>query len=132
MSNLNPYAAAFGGATGGWNPYAASNPFTHQPAGGYDRNLFEENEGRPALSFYATQVGAQGPYKDWLEKATTQHAAYTDYMGQVAARNDPTFAFTDYLAQNDPYKRYMQMSQQDRGEAPVSAFSPFLSLMNLG
>lgn len=121
----NPFSSY---ATNGESPY--KNPFA-DTSKSYDRTMFEENRGEPAFGFYASQSGANQPFKDWLNTYTNQHRMYSDYQGQFAAKGDPTWAFTDYLRDNDPYKWYQASSWQDRGEQNPGYFSPFVQYMSL-
>jgi hypothetical protein len=126
------FGNAFGGSTAGWRPPA--NPFApeREPDEGWDRDLFETNQGRPAFGLFANAARATGnnPYADWLESGGTQNDLWTDYLGQFTARQDPTFAFTNYLAENDPYLRYMRRSYADRGVANPASLAPFAALVN--
>lgn len=130
-SPYGTFGSAFGGYAGGYAP--ANNPFTPQntPAGGYDRNLFDADQGRPALGFYADAAGQDQPFRNWLQSGGTHQQLWTDYLGKFAARNDPSFAFTNYLAENDPYKTWSQLGYQERGVANPAALSPFVQLLNL-
>lgn len=136
MADLGPYgsyAASFGGATSGYG--APANPFQHperQPGGAFDANLYDANEGIGALGFYATQPGVNAPFSAWLTNTGTHRQLWDDYVGQAASKNDPTFSFSSYLAQNDPYTRYANLSPTDRGDANPSSISPYAILQNLG
>ena len=136
MAQLNgfgggSYGNPFAGAIGGYRAGGGSNPFA-DTSKTFDKGLYDQNEGQPALGYYATQSGANQPFQSWLTNTGTHRQLWSDYEGQFLAHNDPSFSFTDYLGQNDPYERYMQLSSADRGETSQSALSPFAQLMNLG
>src|SRR5262245_51012561 len=133
MPNFNAYGGLFGGAgspfggsTGSWASLLGHhNPFNpSRPAGdpGEPFTLREEDQGRPALSFYASQPGLTTPFTDWRTSPLTHTRLWDDYLAQAADRGGGYF-FQDYLAQNDPRLRWMQLAPEDRGETPQSAYA---------
>lgn len=129
-SPFGTFGAAFSGGTSGYG--APHNPYATPPAEGWDRNRLEREDGRAALGFYATQPGVSAPFRDYLESAGTRQSLWTDYEGVFGSRNDPAYAFTDWLKENDPYDRYMRQSYAERGEVNPGVLSPFAKLENLG
>jgi hypothetical protein len=125
MPTFNPFGGAgniFGGPTASWAERLGHyNPYTvgarDEPA-----TLREENEGYPALGFYAGQSGLTSPFVNWLTNPTTHRQLWNEYLGE-ASRRPGDYWFQDYLAEHDPRLRWLNASAQERGETPQSAYA---------
>jgi hypothetical protein len=127
MANYNLYAGGgnpFAGPTTSWLGQArgVKNPYEIGQDTSTDAfALREQDQGVPALSFYASQPGVTTPFSDWLMAPSNRNRLYGDYLGAASSR--PGLFFQDWLAENDPHLRWMNQSAQDRGENPQSAYA---------
>src|SRR5438132_10891638 len=115
--------ATWGGFFGGPDLSGYHNPFKGAAPGSFDRQLFEQNQGTPAIGYFAGQSGTPKTFSDWI--LGQQGNVQKRYQGEYAIRNDPTYALTDWMANWDPVSEYNQQTQTERGQQGLS-MSPFV------
>lgn len=119
-------AQQFGGFFGGPDLSQYRNPF-QTPKNGvtepFDRNLFEQNGGAPAMGYFAGQSNTPKTFQDWILKQ--QGSVQSRYQGAYAAKNDPTYSLTDWMSNWNPVDEYNQQTAQDRLGSALT-ISPFI------
>jgi hypothetical protein len=126
VPSYNPFGGAgniFGGPTASWaERLGTHNPFKPNAPRDDAYALREEDQGRPALGYYAGQSGLTTPFTDWLTNPTTHRVLWDDYTG-LATDRGADYTWQDYLAEFDPRLRWLNRPAEERGETPQSVYA---------
>lgn len=124
------YATPFAWSMHGPNERYMRNPFTE----GFDQNLWDPNaleidNGRPAMGLYSQIAGGPQSFQRWLNGQGGR--LWGEYQGQASTRQgrDTGLNFFKFLQGKNLGQEWAGMSSQERGESPLSSYSPFVRFL---